>query len=165
MRTEKRLKGQAQRVVVDNRAENASASLQMIQNWEQWLICLRVVLPSRGTLTAWRNLKKFNKRNCKFLCLKRDNLSSSCVSVSWGQSAGKPICRRGSGDADRHQDALVASRTSSILVYIRRSIAGRSREGIFLPYSALVRPQPQCCPVLGSPVPQEKYWRESSKEP
>lgn len=152
MRTEKWLKGQAQRVVADNRAEYVSASLQMIKNWEEWLICLRVVLPSRGTLTAWRKLKKFNKRNCKFLCLKRDSLSSSCVTICWGQPAGKPLCRRGPGDADGHQDALVANRTSSTLGYIRRSIAGRSFPPLLRAGEATAA---VLCPILGSPVHQK----------
>ncbi|KAK4810493.1 hypothetical protein QYF61_004273 [Mycteria americana] len=29
-------------------------NLLMTQNWEEWLICQRVVLPSRGTSTDWR---------------------------------------------------------------------------------------------------------------
>lgn len=55
------------------------------------------------------------------------------------------------------QYALVANRTSSVLGYIRRSIAGRSREGIFPPQvSPGEATAAVLCPVLGSPV-QQKY--------
>ena len=32
-----------------------SASLLMTENWADWLIHQRAMLPSRGTLTGWRN--------------------------------------------------------------------------------------------------------------
>lgn len=31
------------------------ANLQVTQNWEKWLICQRVMLPSRWTSRAWRD--------------------------------------------------------------------------------------------------------------
>lgn len=33
----------------------SSANLLITQNWEEWLIHQKVVLPSRGTLAGWRN--------------------------------------------------------------------------------------------------------------
>ena len=55
-----------------------SASLQIIQNCEEWLIHQMLVLPVRRTWTGWRNdltgtFMKFNKGKCKFLPLGRNN--------------------------------------------------------------------------------------------
>lgn len=40
---------------LDDGADCPSAGLQTTQSWEEWLIHQRVMLPSRGTLTVWRN--------------------------------------------------------------------------------------------------------------
>lgn len=79
------------------------ASLQVIQNWEEWLMHQLVVLPFRGTSTGrrkglTRNLMKFNKGKAK-----------PCTRLTTSQ-----------------QRAL-AAKASSILGSLRKSIARRSR--------------------------------------
>ena len=52
-----------------------SANLLVIQNREEWLIYQRVMLPSRGTLTGWRNKK------CNALHLGRNNLMHQYIQL------------------------------------------------------------------------------------
>lgn len=56
-----------------------SASVLVTQNWEEQLTHQRVVVPSRGTLTGWRNglagtSRSSKEEKCKALHLRKNNL-------------------------------------------------------------------------------------------
>ncbi|KAK4830979.1 hypothetical protein QYF61_014498 [Mycteria americana] len=121
-------------------------ALQIKPNWEEWLIHQRLVLPSRGTSTGWRNgqdrnLVKFKKGSAK-----------SCI---WGEitpvtstgvrRAGKKLSGKGPGGPNgqkvEHEPAhvLVAKKANSPLGCIRQSDASRLRKGDPFLSSVLVR--------------------------
>jgi len=74
------------------------ANLQAIQNWDEWLMHQRVVLPFRGTLQAGvlgqENLIKSKKGKCQILNLVRNNPRHQ---GKLRLTAGKQLGRAGSG--------------------------------------------------------------------
>lgn len=99
-----------------------AAGLQMMHNWEEWLMDNMVVLPFRGTSIGWRSglrcITKFHKGKWQILHL------------CWNNT--------------RHQHTLRAN----ILDSIRKSTASRAREVILHLCLALVRPVVCYCLLL-----------------
>ncbi|GAB0208906.1 mitochondrial enolase superfamily member 1 [Grus japonensis] len=130
-----------------------SACLLMTQNWEERLIGQRLILPSRGTLTGWRNGQagascSSTKGKCKVLHLERNNpmhqdmlgtaqLESSLAEKDLGVLVDTKL-------NTTQQCTLAAKKANGILGCIRQSIASRLREVILSLYSALVRPHLEC---------------------
>lgn len=72
---------------------NGGTSLQMGENWEEWPIHRRVVLPSRGTLAGWRNREeslKLSKEKYRVLPLGRSH-PVLLYRLYGGQPAGKQL--------------------------------------------------------------------------
>ncbi|KAJ7401356.1 ring finger protein 217 [Pitangus sulphuratus] len=100
------------------------------------------------------NHLKFNKGKCGVLHLGRNNpghqyrLGANLLESS---SAEKDLRILVYNLSMSQQCALGAKKASGILDCIRKSIASRSREGILLLYSALMRPHLECCVLLWAP--------------
>lgn len=75
-------------------------SLLMTQNWEEWLIHERVVLPFRGTLTGWRNgLREANKsQQGESIKSRTRGGMTPCTSTCRQPPSWRPVCREGPGD-------------------------------------------------------------------
>ncbi|KAF4798765.1 hypothetical protein TURU_062329 [Turdus rufiventris] len=158
VRTGNWLEGQAQRVVLDNGAEHAlsrsadDTELGGVADTPEGCAAIQMDMDSL------EEPQEVQQKELQIAAPEEDQPQQLMCQYVLGQSAEKRLCRRDPGDGDRHQDVFVANRTSSILGYIRRSITGRSREGIFPP---LLSPgettDAVLCPALGSQV-QQKFW-------
>jgi len=118
----------------------------MTQNWEEWLIQCKAVLPFSETWTDWaeRNLVKFTKGKCRVLHLERNNpmhqyrlgvdlLESSSVKRDLGVLVNNKL-------STSLQCALAAKEVNGLLGCVKKSVASRSREVLLPLYSALERP-------------------------
>lgn len=95
------------------------------------------------------NLMKFKKDKCKVLHLGHGHPQNRCrLSGEWVKNspAENALGMLMGEDQDvSHRCVLAAQKVNHILGFIRRSMSSRSREGILLFYSAVVRPHLQCC--------------------
>ncbi|KAK4822717.1 hypothetical protein QYF61_019714 [Mycteria americana] len=89
------------------------------------------------------NLMRFDKAKCKYR-LGDEGIESSPVEKDLGVLVDEKLAMTG-------QCALAAQKASHLLGCIKSSVASRSREGILLLYSALVRPHLQYGVQLWSP--------------
>jgi len=105
----------------------------VMQNWQEWLIHQRVILPSRGTLTDWRNRMteistgKFNTEKCKVLHLGRNSamnqykLEATQLESSFAQKDLGVLMDTKLNTSQ--QCILVAQKTNSILGCSRKRVA------------------------------------------
>ena len=112
--------------------------------------------PERLEEWAHVNLTKFNKAKCKVLHtgwgnpqhqyrLEDEGIDSSPAEKEVGILVGKKL--------DMSQEyVLAAQKANHILGCIKSSMASRAREGILPLCSALVRPHPESCIQLWSPL-------------
>ncbi|KAK4830641.1 hypothetical protein QYF61_012484 [Mycteria americana] len=122
----------------------ASANLQMIQNWELWLIHQRVLLPFRGTWTNWttgqRGMSSSTRGNA--MACTGGKITSGPNTLWWliGWKTAQQRRTSGSKLTMSQQCALAAKKANSLLGCIRQSInssTGKATSGVL-------------CPVLGS---------------
>jgi len=122
---------------------------QLMLNWKEWLIHQRIMLPSRGTSTGGRNGLTGN------FCSSLRGKAKSCTGdkkphapvCAVDRSIVKQLCRRPGWSSvllDTKMTispkyALASKKASSVLGFIERSVAKRSRRVIVPLYSALVR--------------------------
>ncbi|KAJ7418359.1 rna-directed dna polymerase from mobile element jockey-like [Pitangus sulphuratus] len=108
-----------------------------------------------GRLYPWTKASgmRCKKDKCHYLCLGHSN-PMQCYRVPGKWPKGKQPGSVGQ-QLPEHQCAQVAKRTNGILIFIRNSVASRTRAMIVPLYSALVRPCLKYCPVL-SPSLQER---------
>uniref|UniRef100_A0A8C3F5J5 Reverse transcriptase domain-containing protein n=1 Tax=Chrysemys picta bellii TaxID=8478 RepID=A0A8C3F5J5_CHRPI len=104
---------------------------------------------------AKRNLMRFNKDKCRVLHLGQKNpMHCYRLRTNWlsGGSAEKDLGSTVDEKLDMSQQCtLVAKKANDTLVYIRRSIASRSREVITPLYLTLVRPHLEYCIQFWAP--------------
>jgi len=108
-----------------------SASLLTTQYWDEWLMHERVVLPSRGTWTGWRNGLTELQRPASGEEQPQHQymLGANRLESSFAEHVpGVPVDTR----LNSQQCALAAKKALSIPGCMRRSIASRSREMILL---------------------------------
>lgn len=84
---------------LDDRTE-CTANLQVALNWGEWCICQRVVLPSKGTSTGWRNWWQEIHEMLNFLLKEEVQSPTSEVEqpqapgYAEGQQTGRQLCRK-----------------------------------------------------------------------
>ncbi|KAK4817403.1 hypothetical protein QYF61_013273 [Mycteria americana] len=145
--------------------KSSSRSLQMIQNWEEWLIDQMVVLPLGGTSAGSKNgqnnvgLQEVQQREMQIQSGKNWP-ENSFAEKDLGVLIDNKLNMS-------KQCTLAAKKIKGILGCITNNIASRSREVMHPLYSALMR-------YIWSPVSSSgfsrtrktcTYWSESSKTP
>ena len=119
---------------------------------------------------ANRNLLQFNKRKCVAPYLGRNNLMHQYVlennqlESSFAEKGLELLVDTKLNMWQQH--ALAAKKANGVLGCIRRSVAGRLKEGILPLCSALVRPHLECCVQFWAPQYETRTcWRECSEGP
>lgn len=93
-------------MILDDRTSASSASLQTLEDWEEWLIDQMVMLPFRRISASWLgqlrgiswNLTKGNAKSCT-----RWIMSPHILLRAEDQLAGKWLYRKVSGSPGQHQ--------------------------------------------------------------
>jgi len=121
----------------------------MTQSRGEWLIHQRIMQPSRGTSTGWRNgltgTLWSSSRSAKSCTWGETTLGTR---TWWGPPSWKAAFQKKTwvfilADTKVHmsqQCALAVQKVNNLQDYIRRTVASRSKKVIFPLYSALVKP-------------------------
>lgn len=124
------------------KGQSAPSAILRQQNWEEWLIRQRAMLPFRDIWTGWRTGQRGSSWS-----IQRQVQSAvpteECTSAGWGltSSMKKDVGILVSSKLTMTQKhAFVVKKPNGIWGCIRYSVASRSREVILPLYSVLWRP-------------------------
>lgn len=135
---------------LDDGTVYTSASLQRIQNWEEWLILQMIVLPLRGASTGWKSGHRRTSTSSKGNAESSPRDEQPHVPVrAGGQLAGRQPDRKGPGGQQR---ALGTKEVNSILGGVKQSVTSRLRDAILPPSLHGEITAGVVCSALGSPV-------------
>ncbi|GAB0183197.1 mitochondrial enolase superfamily member 1 [Grus japonensis] len=139
-----------------------SASLLMMQNWEEWLTHQKAVLPFSeiwtGEIENWAKTNRMKYSKGKHRVLHPIGMNNPkhqyrlAVDLLGSSAAEKDLRVLVDNKLSMSQQCvLVAKKANGILGYIKKSVASMSREVILPLYSALLRPRLQYRVQLWAP--------------